>query len=65
MFSLAHQALHQGELQSLDAQMAEITAVTLEDLSRMAQAILDPARLGLSVLGTRRGCDIRPQDLVA
>jgi predicted Zn-dependent peptidase len=64
MFSLAHQAIHQGELRSLDDQMAEITTVTLEDVSRVAQALLDPSQLGLSVLGTRRGCDIRPQDLV-
>jgi len=65
MFSLAHQAIHQGELRSLDAQVAEIDAVTPEDLQRMAQTLLDPAALGLSVLGTRRGCEIRPQDLVA
>jgi predicted Zn-dependent peptidase len=65
MFSLAHQAIHQGELLSLDDQMAEITTVTLEDLSRVAQSLLDPAQIGLSALGTRRGCDIRPQDLVA
>ncbi|HJW71977.1 MAG TPA: pitrilysin family protein [Geothrix sp.] len=65
MFSLAHQAVHQGELLSLDDQMAEITTVTLEDLSRVAQTLLDPAQVGLSALGTRRGSDIRPQDLVA
>jgi predicted Zn-dependent peptidase len=65
MFSLAHQAIHQGGLLSLDDQMAEITTVTLEDVSRVAQTLLDPAQLGLSALGTRRGCDIRPQDLVA
>jgi predicted Zn-dependent peptidase len=65
MFSLAHQAIHHGELRSLDQQMIEIAAVTAEDLLRMAQTLLDPAQLGLSALGTRRGCDIRPQDLVA
>ena len=65
MFSLAHQAIHQGQLQTLDEQMAEIEAVTLDDLLRMARALLDPAQVGLSALGTRRGCDIRPQDLVA
>ena len=65
MFSLAHQAIHQGGLRSLDQQMAEIAAVTLEDLSRMAQTLLDPAQLGVSVLGSRAGCDVRPQDLVA
>jgi predicted Zn-dependent peptidase len=65
MFSLAHQAIHLGELRSLDQQMAEIEAVTTDDVLRVAQALLDPAQLGLSALGTRRGCDIRPQDLVA
>ena len=65
MFSLAHQAIHQGRLQTLDEQMAEIEAVTPRDLLRVAQGLLDPAQLGLSALGTRRGCDIRPQDLVA
>ncbi len=65
MFSLAHQTLHHGELRSLDQQMAEIEAVTPSDVLRVAQALLDPAQLGVSALGTRRGCDIRPQDLVA
>ncbi len=65
MFSLAHQAIHQGGLRSLDQQMAEIAAVTLEDLARMAKTLLDPAQLGVSALGTRSGCDVRPQDLVA
>ena len=65
MFSLAHQAIHHGELRSLDQQMAEIEAVAPADLLRVAQSLLDPAQLGLSALGTRRGCDIRSQDLVA
>jgi predicted Zn-dependent peptidase len=65
MFSLAHQAIHYGELRNLDQQMAEIEAVTSGDVQRVAQALLDPAQLGLSALGTRRGSDIRPQDLVA
>jgi predicted Zn-dependent peptidase len=65
MFSLAHQAIHQGRLQSLDEQMAEIAAVTPGDLLRVAQDLLDPAQLGLSALGTRKGADIRPKDLVA
>jgi predicted Zn-dependent peptidase len=65
MFSLAHQAIHHGALQSLDQQMAEIEAVTAEDLLRVARELLDPAQLGLSALGTRRGSDIRPRDLVA
>ncbi len=65
MFSLAHQAIHLGELRGLDQQMAEIAAVTPEDVLRVARALLDPAQLGLSALGTRKGADIRPQDLVA
>ena len=65
MFSLAHQAIHLGHLRSLDAQMAEIEAVTPEDLLRVAETLLDPAQLGVCALGTRRGCDLRPQDLVA
>lgn len=65
MFNLAHQAIHQGELRSLDQQMAEIAAVTTGDLLRVAQDLLDPAQLGLSALGTRKGSDIRPRDLVA
>jgi predicted Zn-dependent peptidase len=65
MFSLAHQAIHQGELRSLDQQMAEIESVMAADLLRVAQSLLDPAQVGLSALGTRRGSDIRPQDLVA
>ena len=65
MFSLAHQAIHQGGLRSLDQQMAEIEAVTLDDVARMAQTLLDPAQLGVSVLGSRSGSNVRPQDLVA
>lgn len=65
MFSLAHQAIHLGELRSLDQQMAEIEAVTTADVLRVARQLLDPAQLGVSALGTRRGADIRPKDLVA
>ena len=45
--------------------MAEIEAVTASDLLRVAQDLLDPAQLGLSALGTRRGAEIRLKDLVA
>ncbi len=65
MFSLAHQAIHQGRLQSLDEQMAEIEAVTLPDLARVAAELLDPGCVGLSALGTRKGQEIRAKDLVA
>jgi predicted Zn-dependent peptidase len=63
MFNLAHQAIHQGELRSLDEQMAEIAVVTPGDLLRVAQHLLDPAQLGLSALGTRKGAEIREKDL--
>jgi len=65
MFNLAHQAIHQGELRSLDQQMAEIAVVSPEDLLRVAQNLLDPTQLGLSALGTRKGAEIRAKDLVA
>ena len=65
MFNLAHQAIHQGRLQTLDEQVAEIEAVTQEDLLRVARTLLDPAQAGLSALGTRRGGEIRARDLVA
>ena len=65
MFSLAHQAIHQGQLQSLDEQVAEIEAATGADLLRVARALLDPAQAGLSALGTRKGGEIRAKDLVA
>ncbi len=64
-FSLAHQAIHWGELKSLDQQAAELDAVTEADVARVAKACLDPAQIGLAALGTRRGCDIREKDLVA
>ena len=63
MFSLAHQSIHQGQLQSLDEQMAEIEAATSEDLLRVARTLLDPAQVGLSALGTRKGGEIRRKDL--
>ncbi len=65
MFSLAHQSIHQGQLQTLDEQMAEIEAATGADLLRVARALLDPAQAGLSALGTRKGGEIRAKDLVA
>jgi predicted Zn-dependent peptidase len=65
MFSLANQIIQQGRLQTLDEQMAEIAVVTPDDLLRVAQDLLDPAQLGLSVLGTRKGAEVRAKDLVA
>lgn len=65
MFSLAHQALHWGGPLSLDAQLAEIDAVTPEDLRRVADAVLKPEALGLAALGIPKAHAIRAADLVA
>lgn len=65
MFSLAHQALHWGGPVSLDAQLAELDAVTPEDLRRLADAILQPEALGLAALGIPKAHGIRASDLVA
>jgi predicted Zn-dependent peptidase len=63
MFTLAHQAIHMGRIQNLDEQIAEIDAVDLEQLVRIAREVLQPERLAVSALGTRRGSEIRKQDL--
>lgn len=65
MFTLAHQAIHLGRVQSLDEQVAEIQEVTPERLRQVADAWLDPARLGLVSLGSRKGSEIRDKDLAA
>jgi predicted Zn-dependent peptidase len=65
MFSLAHQAIHQGGVTSLDAQIAEIDGVDLTQVQRVARALLDPALLGVSALGTRKGKEVRAKDLAA
>lgn len=65
MFSLAHQAIHQGEIQGLDQSLQEIDAVSLDHLDRLAETLLDPKHLGLVTLGTQRGSTIRPRELVA
>ncbi|HXC16822.1 MAG TPA: pitrilysin family protein [Holophagaceae bacterium] len=65
MFSIAHQSLHWGGPLSLDAQLAEIEAVTPEDLRRVADAILRPETLGLAALGIPKAHQIRASDLVA
>jgi len=59
MFTLAHQAISLGKVQTLDEQMAEIQAVTVEQVQALAQQLLDPDNLGLVALGTRKGADIR------
>jgi len=65
MFTLAHQAIHFGRVQSLDEQMAEIQEVTPACVQRAAQRWLDTSALGLVNLGARRGSEIRDQDLAA
>jgi predicted Zn-dependent peptidase len=65
MFTLAHQAIHLGGVQSVDEQVAEIQAVTPAALQRVAKAWLDPAALGLVGLGTKKGREIREKDLLA
>ncbi|HLO66672.1 MAG TPA: pitrilysin family protein [Holophaga sp.] len=65
MFSLAYQALHTGRILGLDELVGEIEAVDGDQLLRVAREVLDPARLGVSALGTGRNTAIRPGDLVA
>ncbi len=65
MFSLANQSLQQGQVYSIDQQLAEINQVTCAQVQRVAQACLKPSTLGLAALGSRRGCEIRIKDLVA
>ncbi len=65
MFNLANQSLQQGAVISTDQQLAEINAVTCDQVKRVAKAWLDPSVLGLVALGTKRGSDIRAKDLVA
>jgi len=65
MFSLAHQALHMDRIRSLDEQIAEIDAVDLDQLHRVSQEVLRPEFLAIAALGTRKGGEIRKQDLEA
>jgi predicted Zn-dependent peptidase len=63
MFGLAYQAIHMDRLLDLDGQIAEIDAVNLDQLHRIAREVLRPDHLAISALGTRRGAEIRKQDL--
>jgi predicted Zn-dependent peptidase len=63
MFSLAHQAIHMDRMLDLDGQIAEIEAVDLDQLHRIAREVLRPEVLAISALGTRKGSEIRKQDL--
>jgi predicted Zn-dependent peptidase len=63
MFSLAHQAMHMDEIRDLDGLLAEMEAVDLDHLNRVARDILVPERIGLSALGVRKDAEIRPCEL--
>ena len=63
MFSLAQQAIHVGRILDLDGQIAEIDAVDLAQLRRVAGEVLRPETMAISALGTRKGTGIRKQDL--
>lgn len=63
MFGLAHQAIHMDRVRDLDAQLAELEAVDLDQLNTVAARILNPEGFAVSALGTRKGRDIRPEDL--
>jgi len=63
MFTLAHQALHMDRILNLDEQIAEIDAVDLDQLHRVARDVLKPEHLAVAALGTRKGKEIRKPDL--
>lgn len=63
MFSLAHQAIHMDRILDLDRQIAEIDAVDLEHLNRVARETLRREPMAVSALGTRKNGEIRKQDL--
>jgi predicted Zn-dependent peptidase len=63
MFNLAHQAIHQDRLLSLDEQVREIDQVDLAQIHRIARSILLPEAFGVSCLGTGRTTGIRAKDL--
>ena len=65
MFSLAYQTLHTDRLMTLDEQIAEIEAVDLDQVQRLARETLRPETFAVSALGTGRASAIRPKDLEA
>ena len=65
MFTLAHQAIQLGKVETVDEQMDEIRAVTVEQVQALAQRLLETEHLGLVALGTRKGAEIREKDLAA
>ncbi|MCE1229208.1 MAG: insulinase family protein [Firmicutes bacterium] len=65
MFTLAHQAIHMDRIRDLDAQIAEIDAVDLDHVNRVAAGILLPEAMAVAALGTRERGGIRAEDLAA
>lgn len=63
MFSMAHQTIHMDRLRSLDEQIQEINAVTLDELNAVAARVLVPGLLSVAALGTKKGGEIRKSDL--
>jgi predicted Zn-dependent peptidase len=63
MFSIAHQAMHLDSILDIDQQLAEIDAIELGQLCGVAKELLVPELVGISALGTKKGCDIRQCDL--
>lgn len=63
MFGLAYQAINMERIRSLDEQMEEIAAVDLDSLNRVAREVLDPTNLSVAALGTKKGGEIRKEDL--
>jgi predicted Zn-dependent peptidase len=64
MFALAHQAIHMDRLLDLDQQIQEIDQVDLDQVRRVAEAVLVPGAFGVSVLGTGRATGIKARDLL-
>jgi len=63
MFSLAHQAMHMDTIRDLNQQLAEIDGATLVQVREVAKKTLVPGLVGISALGTKKGCEIMPGDV--
>ena len=64
MSSLARQQLYFSRFFSVDEISDEVSAVTAEEIQRLAQQLLDPTRLALTLLGPLNGLKIDRSDLV-
>ncbi len=63
MFTQAHQMIQLGQLYTLDEMLAEIDVIDLDRLNAVARTILRPEHFAVTALGTRKGAEIRRQDL--